>query len=180
VGLLNIAVIHVEGLKHMNTKDQSQKLKDLITEIEKQSIKFDFDSWPEYQQTCVEWGDRVAPFLTTEEKDKFNRELDTHIRALLPSEPFLDSYRTGAPKQGAFNKMKGIAKQRLQVLELENESSEVPNPTPEPTTASAHKITAEKKNWQHSPLYYIAVGVIIFILGAFLVYLIKKHFGIPL
>ena len=58
--------------------------------------------------------------------------------------------------------------------------SKVPNPTPEPTSTSAHEITAEKKNWQHSPLYYIAVGVIIFILGVFLAYLVKKHFGIPL
>jgi hypothetical protein len=62
----------------------------------------------------------------------------------------------------------------------QHKSSEVPNPTPEPTNTSSHKITAVKKNWQHSPLYYIAVGVIIFILGAFLVYLIKMNVGIPL
>jgi hypothetical protein len=102
----------------MNSK-QTKKLQKLIAEIEGQTILFDFDNWPKYQQTCVEWGDKVAPFLGPEERRKFNCEFDTHIRALLPSEPFLDSYRTGAPKRGAFNKMKGIANQKLQELELD-------------------------------------------------------------
>jgi hypothetical protein len=96
-------------------KKQINELRNLLTEIEGQTIKFDSDNWPQCQQTCVEWGDKVAPFLNTEEKNKFNRELDT-IRAVI-YKPFLPSDFSGAPKEGAFNKMKSIAKQRLQELD---------------------------------------------------------------
>jgi hypothetical protein len=35
-------------------------------------------------------------------------------------------------------------------------------------------------NWQNKTLYYIAVGVIIAVLAVFVIYLIRKHLGIPL
>jgi hypothetical protein len=64
---------------------------------------------------------------------------------------------------------------------LAKESREVPNPAPNPSSTSTQKITNEKQTtWQDKTLYYIAVGVIIFMLGVFLVYLIRKHLGIPL
>ena len=88
------------------------KLQNLINEIESQYVKFDSDRWPHFQQMCVEWGDKVVPFLNPEEKNKFNRELDS-IRAVI-HEPYLPSDTSGAPKANAFNRMKGIAKQRLQ------------------------------------------------------------------
>ena len=64
---------------------------------------------------------------------------------------------------------------------IENEwqrrkSSEVPNPTPTPPADQ----TNNEFDWQRKILIYIAVGVIIVILGAFAIHLIKKHFGIPI
>lgn len=171
---LSIAVIHVESLKHMNNKDQSQKLRNLITEIEGQAILFDSDNWPQFRTICVEWGDKAAPFLSAEEKNKFNNELD-RLRATI-HEPYLPSDFSGAPKEGAFNKMKGIAKQRLQELEFENESTKVPNPTTDPPA----DITNNEQNWQNKTLYYIAVGVTIAVLAAFIIYLMRKNLGIPL
>jgi hypothetical protein len=170
VGPLSIAEIHVERPNHMNNKDQIQKLQKLISEIEGQTILFDFDNWPKYQQTCVEWGDKVAPFLGTGERNKFNHELDK-IRALLPSEPFLDSYRTGAPKQGAFNKMRGIAKQRLQELEtdltLQNGTQPADNKPPD-------------SSWYQKPIGYVWLSALAAVLAVLIVYLIKKHLGILL
>jgi hypothetical protein len=174
VGLLNIAVIHVEIPKHMNNKDQFQKLQKLIAEIEGQAILFDSDNWPQFQTICVEWGDKVVPSLGPEEKNKFNNELD-RLRATI-HDPYLPSDFSGAPKSNNFKKMLSIAKQRQYEFELESESSKVPNPTTDPPA----DITNSEHNWQNKTLYYIAVGVIITVLATFIIYLIKKHFGIPL
>ena len=126
---------------------------------------------------CMLWIDNVAPILKYDQQHynefcehaKIVRFTSLTVTTLMPH----------------LNAMIGTVNQAI--IELENNIkpikvslSEEPNPTPTPTSTSTHKISAEKKNWQHSPLYYIAVGVIIFILGAFLVYLIKYHFGIPL
>lgn len=57
---------------------------------------------------------------------------------------------------------------------------EIPNPAPEPPTDRTTKETTTEKNWQNKILIYIAVGVIIVVLGAISIHLIKRHFGIPL
>lgn len=67
------------------------------------------------------------------------------------------------------------------IIIIENEwqrrkSSEVPNPAPNPSTDQ----TNNEHNWQSKILIYIAVGVVIVVLGAFAIHLIKKHCGIPL
>lgn len=61
-------------------------------------------------------------------------------------------------------------------ISKKGQSTEVPNPTTTPTT----DITNSENNWQNKTLYYIAVGVIIAVLATFIIYLIKKHFGVPL
>jgi hypothetical protein len=75
----------------MRTKKQKEKLQNLIAEIEGHAILFDSDNWPQWQQTCVEWGDKVAPLLKSDENNynRFERELGT-IRAVI-HEPFLPS-----------------------------------------------------------------------------------------
>jgi len=128
---------------------------------------------------CMRWIDNVAPLLKYDQQHYY--EFCEHAKIVRITNL---SAQTLMPH---LNAMIGIVNQAI--IELENGIEPIkenlteeptPTPTPTPTSTSAHKITAEKKNWQHSPLYYIAVGVIIFILGAFLAHLIKKHFGIPL
>lgn len=150
----------ISGNLNKPSNDQSQKLQVLITEIEKQSIKFDSKNWPYFQQMCVEWGDKVAPFLNPEERNKFNRELDTIRAVICPTD--LSSYRTGAPTEGAFNKMKGTAKQRLQELELnptQNENSMDPIHLPSKVTVG----------WLFQLLIRLSLGswsLLLFVIGS--------------
>jgi hypothetical protein len=105
--------------------DKRLKLQNLITEIENQSIKFDSDNWPRLQKVCVEWGDKVAPFLSPEEKRIFNNELQ-YIRADMPKPGVLDYIDFFAFKKNSFDKMMSLAKQKLNELELnpsQNENS---------------------------------------------------------
>jgi hypothetical protein len=160
----------------MYNKKQVQELQNLITEIEGQQIKFDSDSWPQYQQICVEWGNKVAPLLKLDEKihHQFNRELDT-IRAVI-HEPFLPSDFSGAPKEGAFNKMKGIAKQRL--LELVNDLTLQNNAGKSTDNKLPNSI--EQKEWYQRPVGIIGLTIFAGIIIALAIHLIKKHLGIPL
>jgi hypothetical protein len=155
-------------------KKQINELQKLITEIEGQTIKFDSDNWPQYQQTCVEWGNKVAPFLKTDENRQFNRELD-RLRATI-HEPFHPSNFSGAPKNNNFNKMLSIAKQRLYQLEHEESLQKVSNPSSKQTTDP----TNDNKNWNNKPIGLIGIGIIIVVLGAFALYLIKTHLGLRL
>ena len=115
---------------------------------------------------CMHWIDNVAPLLKYDQRlyyeflehAKIVRITSLTVTTLMPH----------------LNAMLGIVNQAI--VEIENDIE----PIKENLSEEPNKITAEKKNWQRSPLYYIAVGVIIFMLGAFLVYLIKKHFGVPL
>lgn len=61
-------------------------------------------------------------------------------------------------------------------ISKKGQSTKVPNPTTTPTTDISNYIN----NWQNKTLYYIAVGVIIAVLAAFIIYLIKKYLSIPL
>lgn len=96
-------------------KKQIVALKNLVSEIENQAIQFDSDHWPQFQKICVEWGNKVVPFLKQYENQQFNNELSKIGAPIHPS--YLPSDLSGAPKEMAFNKMKRLAKQRLEELE---------------------------------------------------------------
>lgn len=126
---------------------------------------------------CMIWIDNVAPLLKYDQQHysefcehaKIVRITSLTVTTLMPH----------------LNAMIGILNQAI--IELENgikpikeESYEIPNLAPNPTSTGPEKSPAEIKNWQSSPFYYTAVGVIIFMLGMFLVYLMRKHLGISL
>ena len=52
----------------------------------------------------------------------------------------------------------------------------VPNPSLKPSTDQ----TNNEHNWQNKIFIYIAIGVVIVVLGAFAIHLIKRYFGVPL
>lgn len=101
----------------MNNKKLKQELQDLITEIEQQSIKFDSSNWHRYQKICVDWGDKVAPFIkpNKDSHKQFTNELEK-LRAVI-YDPILPSDYSGTPLQNSFNKMVSEAKQQLHELE---------------------------------------------------------------
>ena len=89
----------------------------MISEIESRTIKFDSANWPKFQPICVEWGDKVAPFIkpNKDSHKRFTNELGK-LRNVI-HDPMLPSDYSGAPLQNAFNNMIGEAKQRLQEIE---------------------------------------------------------------
>lgn len=61
-----------------------------------------------------------------------------------------------------------------------SEKDTIPNSAKNKSTNQSNNVPTKEKNWQNKILLYIAVGVIIVILGAFSLYLIRKHLGIPI
>lgn len=116
----------------------------------------------------------MATLLGPEEKNKFNNELD-RLRATI-HEPHLSSDFSGVPKENAFNKMKGIAKQRLQ--ELENDLT-LQNNARKPTDNKPPNST-EQKEWYQRPVGIVGLTIFAGVIIALAMYLIKKHLGIPL
>ena len=140
----------------MNNKKQIQELQNLISEIEGQTIKFDSANWPKCQRICVEWGDKLAPFLKLNQDNykQFNYELD-RLRAAI-RDPILPSDISGDPKNNAFNKMISIAKQRLNELEHD-------------LTTNDSTVKPEKA-WHEKAAFKIIVPFLSALLVAYLVY----------
>ena len=121
---------------------------------------------------CMQWIDNVLPLLRYDQQHYANFSNHAQfVRLTSLSATTLMSH---------LNPMIGIVSQAITELENNIESPAeimaVKNSTPQPPTNKPNTI----HNWHNKPIGQIAIGVVIVVLGAFVIYLIWHYFGVQL
>lgn len=143
----------------MDNKERLEKLKQLqITKENELTLRS--------HKNLLSWIDNVAPLL------KYDIQ---HYNNFIQSARTASAHLSSRTITHYLNIAKSIVNQAI--VELENKiESPTPNPMPNPTTNESET----KHNWHNKPLGKIAIGVIIIIIAAIVIWIIKHYFFINL